>query len=213
MELIELEKPEITNDMYYYSASENMFIVLRESENVNIHDAVEIDYSTYTKMNSLPSHLMLASNENGLPISVPVGTYYYSAIDNAFYPFAMQSIYLKAGTWPKNGIQVDEAIYQEFAINEPPRGKQRTANKKGLPAWADIPPPTSEQLITEAEQQKQSLLTEANSSIAPLQDAVDLGMATDEEKAQLTSWKTYRVLLNRVDTSLAPNIEWPEKPE
>lgn len=22
----------------------------------------------------------------------------------------------------------------------------------------------------------------------------------------------YRVLLNRVDTSLAPNIEWPEKP-
>ncbi|HEM7175316.1 TPA: tail fiber assembly protein, partial [Providencia stuartii] len=24
--------------------------------------------------------------------------------------------------------------------------------------------------------------------------------------------KKYRVLLNRVDTSLAPNIEWPEKP-
>lgn len=212
MELIELEKPEITNDKYYYSASENMFIVLRESENVNIHDAVEIDYSTYTEMTSLPSHLMLASNENGLPTVVPVGTYYYSAIDNAFYPFSLQSIYLKAGTWPKNGIQVDEAIYQEFAINEPPRGKQRTANKKGLPAWADIPPPTSEQLITEAEQQKQSLLAEANTAIAPLQDAVDLGMSTDEEAAALQEWKKYRVMLNRVDTSLAPDIDWPEKP-
>ncbi|EMM9642004.1 tail fiber assembly protein [Providencia rettgeri] len=75
------------------------------------------------------------------------------------------------------------------------------------------PPPSKEQLIAEAEQQKQSLLAEANNSIAPLQDAVDLGMATDEEKAQLTAWKTYRVLLNRVDTSTAPDIDWPQKPE
>ena len=69
-----------------------------------------------------------------------------------------------------------------------------------------------EQLISEAEQKKQSLLAEANSAIAPLQDAVDLDMATDEEKAQLTAWKKYRVLLNRVDTSTAPDIDWPEKP-
>lgn len=75
------------------------------------------------------------------------------------------------------------------------------------------PPISKEQLIAEAEQQKQSLLAEANNAIAPLQDAVDLGMVTDEEKAKLTAWKTYRVLLNRVDTSLAPDIDWPEKPE
>ncbi|WP_282565693.1 tail fiber assembly protein [Providencia rettgeri] len=75
------------------------------------------------------------------------------------------------------------------------------------------PPVSKEQLIAEAEQQKQSFLAEANSAIAPLQDAVDLGMTTDEEKAKLTSWKTYRVLLNRVDTSLAPDIDWPVKPE
>ncbi|WP_419721650.1 tail fiber assembly protein [Providencia rettgeri] len=74
------------------------------------------------------------------------------------------------------------------------------------------PPVSKEQLIAEAEQKKQSLLAEVNNAIAPLQDAVDLDMATDEEKAQLTAWKTYRVLLNRVDTSLAPNIDWPEKP-
>lgn len=74
------------------------------------------------------------------------------------------------------------------------------------------PPVSKWQLIAEAEQQKQSLLAEANNAIAPLQDAVDLGMATDEEKAKLTAWKTYRVYLNRVDTSLAPDIDWPEKP-
>ncbi|HAL6907736.1 TPA: tail fiber assembly protein, partial [Escherichia coli] len=27
------------------------------------------------------------------------------------------------------------------------------------------------------------------------------------------AWKKYRVLLNRVDTSTAPDIEWPEIPE
>lgn len=75
------------------------------------------------------------------------------------------------------------------------------------------PPLSKEQLITEAEIQKQSLLGAANIVIAPLQDAIDLDMATDEEKAQLIEWKKYRVLLNRVDTSTAPDIEWPEKPE
>lgn len=34
-------------------------------------------------------------------------------------------------------------------------------------------------------------------------------MATDEEKSQLTSLQGYRVLLYRVDTSLAPDIIWP----
>ncbi|WP_442959389.1 tail fiber assembly protein [Providencia sp. PROV259] len=75
------------------------------------------------------------------------------------------------------------------------------------------PPISKEQLLAESEQKKQSLLAEANNGIAPLQDAVDLGMATGEEKTQLTAWKTYRVLLNRIDTSLAPDIDWPEKPE
>ncbi|WP_161598542.1 tail fiber assembly protein, partial [Yersinia bercovieri] len=26
-------------------------------------------------------------------------------------------------------------------------------------------------------------------------------------------WKTYRVLLNRIDTSKAPDIEWPVAPK
>ncbi|EKK4595233.1 tail fiber assembly protein, partial [Escherichia coli] len=44
------------------------------------------------------------------------------------------------------------------------------------------------------------------------QDAVDAGIATDEETSILTEWKKYRVLLMRVDTSTAPDIEWPTPP-
>ncbi len=35
-------------------------------------------------------------------------------------------------------------------------------------------------------------------------------IATEEENSLLEAWKKYRVLLNRVDTSTAPDIEWPE---
>ncbi|ENE0102916.1 tail fiber assembly protein [Escherichia albertii] len=48
--------------------------------------------------------------------------------------------------------------------------------------------------------------------MAPLQEAVDLDIATEEETSLLEVWKKYRVLLNRVDTSVAPDIEWPAVP-
>lgn len=44
------------------------------------------------------------------------------------------------------------------------------------------------------------------------QDAKDLGMATDNELGLLLAWKEYRVLLNRIDASTAPVIEWPTAP-
>ncbi|MEQ4653031.1 tail fiber assembly protein [Providencia rettgeri] len=98
-----------------------------------------------------------------------------------------------------------------FDIREYLKGLKKMTDKE-VQSYLN-PPKTKEQHIAEAEQQKQSLLAEANNAIAPLQDAVDLEMATDEEAAALQAWKTYRVLLNRVDTSTAPNIDWPEKPE
>ncbi|MBI0732212.1 tail fiber assembly protein [Escherichia coli] len=64
----------------------------------------------------------------------------------------------------------------------------------------------------QAEETKNSLMQAANEHIAPLQDAVDLEIATEEEASLLAAWKKYRVLLNRVDTSVAPDIEWPAVP-
>lgn len=79
------------------------------------------------------------------------------------------------------------------------------------------PPPepeiTKEELIARSEQEKNNLINEATQVIAILQDAVDLEMATDDEKTRLLAWKKYRVLLNRVNTSTASDITWPKKPE
>lgn len=67
-------------------------------------------------------------------------------------------------------------------------------------------------LIAEAEHEKALRLDEANKAITDLQDAIDVGLALDGDAEKLQEWKKYRVLLNRVDTSTAPSIYWPEKP-
>ncbi|WP_436858602.1 tail fiber assembly protein [Citrobacter tructae] len=63
--------------------------------------------------------------------------------------------------------------------------------------------------MAEVEQKKAFLLAEANIAILPLQDAFELDMATDAEKALLLEWKKYRVLLMRVDTA---RPVWPPLP-
>ncbi|EDL9242842.1 phage tail protein, partial [Salmonella enterica subsp. enterica serovar Adjame] len=63
--------------------------------------------------------------------------------------------------------------------------------------------------LRQAEETKSRLLQRASEKIAPLQDAVDLDIATDDEKAQLDEWKKYRVLVNRVDTT---SPDWPDVP-
>lgn len=198
------------NQKYYFNAFENVFII-SEKNVMDIDGFVEIEKEVYDSMMNLPNHLIVAS-ENGYPISVPVGSYHFSALQNAFYPYSMQSVYLKAGSWPTDGQLVNESVYYEFSANKAPEGKLRTVNKKGLPVWTDAPKPSQEQLIAEADAKKVALLAEANNAIAPLQDAVDLDIATDEEIALLKEWRKYRVLLNRVDTSTAPDITWPVKP-
>ncbi|HDY7027349.1 TPA: tail fiber assembly protein, partial [Klebsiella pneumoniae] len=63
--------------------------------------------------------------------------------------------------------------------------------------------------VAAAETQKKQMITQVSDEILILMDAVNLNMATDDEKSRLTALQAYRVLLNRIDTSLAPDIVWP----
>lgn len=56
------------------------------------------------------------------------------------------------------------------------------------------------------------LLAIAANAIAPLQDAVDLGVATENETSLLTQWKQYRVLVSRIDLT-GQQPEWPQMPQ
>ncbi|WP_395303078.1 tail fiber assembly protein [Pectobacterium zantedeschiae] len=54
--------------------------------------------------------------------------------------------------------------------------------------------------------------TAATSRINELTYAIDLDIATDAEKAALTAWQKYAVLLSRIDVNAA-KIDWPEAPQ
>lgn len=69
-----------------------------------------------------------------------------------------------------------------------------------------------EQLVAFDVAKKSEMFAQATYEIAWRQDAVDVGIATEVETAALTEWKKYRVMLMRVDTSKAPDIEWPVTP-
>ncbi|WP_435945872.1 tail fiber assembly protein [Dryocola sp. BD586] len=60
--------------------------------------------------------------------------------------------------------------------------------------------------------QRAQLINEASQVIAMLQDADELGLEQPADLQDLIAWKKYRIEINRVDVSLAPDIKWPEKP-
>ena len=85
---------------------------------------------------------------------------------------------------------------------------------------ADLPPspvalpPTPEELLIAASLKCDELLALATLRINPLQDAVDLGDASEADAALLKLWRQYRVAVNR--TSAQPGfpgeIDWPSPP-
>lgn len=137
---------------------------------------------------------------------------YFSKIENGFFAESLKPDYIAAGSWPDDAVELTEKEAETYMAKTPPEGKKLSGNNKGRPVWVDVPPPPKEQLMEQAEAKKQRLLSEAAEAIAPLQDAVDLDMATPKEEALLKEWKKYRVMLNRVDTSLGVGEVWPTPP-
>ena len=133
--------------------------------------------------------------------------YKWSAKYNAFFPIEILPAYQSSWDDISDLIDIDDSVVAEFN-GKPPEGKMRGV-VYNMPAWVDIPLPTYEEKIAAAEASKLNLKANADSEIAWRQDAVDAGIATDEETAALAEWKKYRVLLMRVDTA---KPVWPTPP-
>lgn len=134
-------------------------------------------------------------------------TKFYSASTNGFYSEEMNG-----DTIPEDAIEITDEEWGAL-LDGQSKGKLISSDKKGRPVLKDYPALTAEQLAVMAASEKVKLLALATIAIDPLQDAADLEIATDKEAASLKAWKAYRVMVNRIDTSKAPNIEWPKAPE
>ncbi|BAE75081.1 Caudovirales tail fibre assembly protein [Sodalis glossinidius str. 'morsitans'] len=139
--------------------------------------------------------------------------YFYSATTNGFYHISMKSIYEDSDNgWPEDAVPVSNELYQALLEGQS-KNKIIKANKNGMPVLGDRPAPTEEQNLSMAQSKKSMLLEQATGKIIPLQDAVDLNMATQVEETTLLMWKKYRVMLTRLDVSKATDIAWPQCPE
>lgn len=105
---------------------------------------------------------------------------------------------------PASHIAVFDAETKTWSLHEEHRD-ETVDTQTGNPIYISEPSPLPENVTSVSPGGEY----QTSGKIAPLQDAVDLGIATDDEKAQLDEWKKYRVLVNRMDTS-AP--DWPEVP-
>lgn len=126
--------------------------------------------------------------------------------DNLFF-FALED--------PRDGsVEISDERHREL-IDASASGKVLRPDAEGYPVIQDPPPLSPEVPEQIAMQQRDRLLQEAALRIAPLQDAEDLGIATEEESALLLSWKRYRIELNRVPTlpGFPVDFDWPEKPQ
>ncbi|MGM8611302.1 tail fiber assembly protein [Enterobacter hormaechei] len=137
---------------------------------------------------------------------------YFSNTEKSFYLEETVKTYQAQDiSVPADLMIISDDEYEAFMVSPDRKAPQYNFESECM-EWVDIEPPTREEAIENAEALKAQLLSVAAQAIAPLQDAVDLSMATDDEMASLSAWKKYRVLLNRVDTSEPDEIEWPESP-
>jgi len=141
-------------------------------------------------------------------------TIYFSESTRAFYPADLLNEYNAAGSLPNDLIEITEEETDLYFCKSAPDGKM-LGIVSNRPQWIDLPEKTEEELAESALVQISKLLSLASVKIAPLQDAVDLGIATTDETTALAAWKNYRVLVNRVITQSGypTDIDWPSMPE
>ena len=124
----------------------------------------------------------------------------------------------------KDGIVTNTVVWDGDEIDfgegvttvELPADAQVEAGYSYANGFFTAPPLTDDQIAEQNVQkladnlsQKTALMDVASEQISVLQDAVDLDMATADETAALPQWKTYRVLLSRIDANTSDDVMWP----
>lgn len=139
--------------------------------------------------------------------------YTYSPSVNAFYANALKADYDNSGSWPVDGVSVSDSIFIEYSALPQP-GKIRVAGIDGYPMWADAPSPTHDEQVVIAETKKQQLIDDANKFMSSKQwpGKAAIGRLQGDELVQYNLWLDYLDALEAVDTSSAPDIEWPTPP-
>lgn len=139
--------------------------------------------------------------------------YLWSALNNAFFPEPLLEDYRSAEWDLSDLIEVSADTFTEFSASKV--GKVRVVGSDKMPAWADLPPPTHDQLVATAMAERQNRIDQANDYMISKQwpGKAAIGRLKGDELAQYNLWLDYLDELEVVDTSTAPDVKWPAQPK
>lgn len=141
---------------------------------------------------------------------------YYSAKTRGFYVETMKIDGSYADCWPSDAVLLTNEEVNAYWQQSPPPGRE--LGSVGVrPAWVDLPALTAEEItvqkaefVTQAKLKKSKLISDASDEIEILKDRIEFGQ---DKATELKLWKSYRIALDDIDVSTAPDIEWPAAPE
>ncbi|EFH6049909.1 tail fiber assembly protein [Escherichia coli] len=115
---------------------------------------------------------------------------------------------------PDMAVEISDEQY-EMLIAGQENGEIISSDSNGMPILVEPPPPTHEEMVAAAENEKKNRIEQANEYMNSRQwpGKAAMGRLTDDERAQYNAWLDYLDALEVVDTSTAPDITWPDKPE
>ncbi|MCO8643827.1 tail fiber assembly protein [Burkholderia multivorans] len=110
-----------------------------------------------------------------------------------------------------NVIDISDEQWQELLAGQA-RGERLTVDDSGSPKLLPPLPPTPGQIVARNTAWRDELLERASVALAPLQMAVALEEATDEEREIARQWVAFARAVKNVDLSLIDPV-WPAAPE
>lgn len=134
--------------------------------------------------------------------------YFYSAMNNAFYPSSLFDAYAAGDGWPDDAVMVNDETYLEYAANKPPEGKERIAGADGMPAWGDEV--FLELTPAQYQAKKDALLKKAGGEIDALRDVMKYLANTEHYADSLEEWERYRAAIYVATPEEAVKIPLPE---
>ncbi|KAF6537181.1 MULTISPECIES: tail fiber assembly protein [Enterobacter] len=128
---------------------------------------------------------------------------YFSKSSNGFFLDSIND------NMPADIVEISADLYNALMTGQQNGGKVIESDDDGYPIL--VSPEVNH--IAQAENQRAQLLATADDVTADWRVELMLGDISDEDKAKLSVWMEYKRKVKEVDTSLAPDIDWPEPPE
>ncbi|MBW9590112.1 phage tail protein [Citrobacter freundii] len=107
--------------------------------------------------------------------------------------------------------EIEESVYEEFCAGRSDKIMKPGANG---PEWSDMPPPTHQQLLEDAERYRSSLLAYADVVTADWRTELALGDISDDDRIKLSAWMAYKRAVKAVmaEDAIRNGFQWPAIP-